>query len=71
MQNKDIKTEKIVNIGKPAEKIVSAAAELEADMIVMGTHGGEVFIHALIGSVTDQVVRNAFCPVMTIRARGL
>ena len=38
------------------------------DLIVMGTHGRRGFAHVLLGSVAEQVVRSAPCPVLTVRA---
>jgi len=53
-------------IGDPVREIL-AAAQLEADMIVMGTHGHVGRLHAILGSVAEGVVRNAPCPVLTVR----
>jgi nucleotide-binding universal stress UspA family protein len=43
------------------------AAGNECDLIVMGTHGRGPISHALMGSVVEQVVRAASCPVLTVR----
>jgi nucleotide-binding universal stress UspA family protein len=56
-----------VEIGDPRETIQSMAQELGADLIVMGTHGRRGIPRALIGSVTEWVVRTATRPVLTIR----
>lgn len=48
-------------------EIVKFARENHCDLIVMGTHGHTGVRHALIGSVTEKVVRSADCPVLTIR----
>lgn len=56
-----------VRNGPPAAEIVRFAQELEADLIVLGTHGRTGFAHALLGSVAERVVRKAPCAVMTIR----
>jgi len=53
--------------GKPHETIVKLAADERYDVIVMGTHGSSGLPHVLMGSVAEKVVRNAPCPVMTIR----
>ena len=53
--------------GKPAESIVKLAEDEEADMIVMGTHGRTGFARILMGSVTETVVRQAPCPVLTFK----
>jgi nucleotide-binding universal stress UspA family protein len=60
--------EHTVRIGPAAETIVDFASDELADLIVMGTHGRTGLGHALIGSVAEQVVRRAPCPVLTLRA---
>jgi nucleotide-binding universal stress UspA family protein len=57
-------------IGVPAEDIVRFAAEIQADLIVLATHGRTGLEHVLMGSVAEQVVRTAPCPVLTVRPRG-
>jgi nucleotide-binding universal stress UspA family protein len=57
-----------VRIGPAPETIVDFASDELADLIVMGTHGRTGLGHALIGSVAEQVVRRAPCPVLTLRA---
>jgi nucleotide-binding universal stress UspA family protein len=54
--------------GDPAESIVEAAKSEGADIIVVGSHGRAALGRALIGSVSDQVVRHAPCPVMVVRS---
>jgi len=61
------KWEAEVAAGPPAETIVRIARERQADLIVMGTHGRTGLQHVLLGSVTEQVVRLAPCPVLTVR----
>ncbi len=51
------------------EAILGYADEVGADLIVMGTHGRRGLAHVLLGSVANEVVRGAPCPVMTVRAR--
>jgi nucleotide-binding universal stress UspA family protein len=41
------------------------------DLIVMATHGRTGLSHALMGSVTEKVVRKASCPVLSIRPVGV
>ena len=53
--------------GRPAGKIVEIAKELGVDMIVMGTHAREGLDRLFFGSVANEVVKSAKCPVMTIR----
>jgi nucleotide-binding universal stress UspA family protein len=46
--------------------ILELAADLEADLIVMGTHGRSGIKHMLMGSVAEYVVRTAPCAVLTV-----
>jgi nucleotide-binding universal stress UspA family protein len=56
--------------GDPATEILGVAAETPADLIVMGTHGQTGLAHLLMGSVAEEVVRKAPCPVLTLRVPG-
>ncbi len=62
--------ERVVRTGTPFVEIVRYAKEKDIDLIVMGTHGHGVLIHALLGSVAEKVVRKAPCPVLTVRPEG-
>ena len=57
-----------VRTGRAAKQILETAYERGADLIVMGTHGRTGIAHLLMGSVAEQVVRFAACPVLTVRA---
>lgn len=59
----------IVKIGDARDCILEAAEELDADLIVMGTHGRRGISRALLGSVAEDVVRRAPCPVLTVRTK--
>jgi nucleotide-binding universal stress UspA family protein len=48
-------------------EIVALAEELQADLIVMGSRGLGGVRRALMGSVSDSVVRHAHCPVLVVR----
>ena len=54
--------------GDPADSIVEAAQSEGADMIIVGSHGRGTLGRALIGSVSDQVVRHAPCPILVVRS---
>ena len=54
-------------IGTPAEAIIDYAGATGTSLIVMGTHGRTGMAHLLMGSVAEQVVRTAPCPVLTVR----
>jgi nucleotide-binding universal stress UspA family protein len=54
--------------GEPSATIVQVARETSADLIVMGTHGRTGLARVLMGSVAEDVLRTAPCPVMTVKA---
>ncbi|MCE9562844.1 MAG: universal stress protein [Planctomycetes bacterium] len=53
--------------GDPADEILRLAGACQADIIVMGTHGRGWLSHLLLGSVAEAVLRNAPCPVVTVK----
>ncbi len=59
-----------VRWGEPIETIVGYATEHQIELIVVATHGRTGLSHALLGSVAEKIVREAPCPVLTIRERG-
>ncbi|HZO82285.1 MAG TPA: universal stress protein [Candidatus Binataceae bacterium] len=61
-----VPNEVIVRTGKPVEGVLKAAQELDADLVVMATHGRTGARRARLGSVTEEVVRRSTRPVMTI-----
>jgi nucleotide-binding universal stress UspA family protein len=54
--------------GLPVEQILRVAKESKCNMIVMGTHGRRGFSRVLLGSVAEQVMRKAPCPVVVVKA---
>jgi nucleotide-binding universal stress UspA family protein len=63
------KPERLVTVGKAYREILRLAGERSADLIVMGVHGRNPVDLMLFGSTTYHVVREAACPVLTIRPR--
>jgi nucleotide-binding universal stress UspA family protein len=63
-----------VRWGGPVESIVAYALDNRIDLITIATHGRTGLSHVLLGSVAEHIVREAPCPVLTIRdgkrARG-
>lgn len=49
------------------DEILTFAEEQKSDLIVMGSHGRTGITKALLGSVTEKVVREANCPVLTVK----
>ena len=58
----------LLRTGDARDLINQTATELAADLIVMATHGRRGVSRALLGSVTETVVRTAPCPVLTVRS---
>ncbi|HKM91785.1 MAG TPA: universal stress protein [Candidatus Acidoferrales bacterium] len=58
----------LVSEGEPAEEIVDAAADWDADLIVLGSHGRKGLERFLLGSVSETVARHAPCSVEIVRA---
>ena len=56
--------------GPPWERILQAAKERGADLIVMGTHGRKGLSHLFLGSVAEKVVRLSPIPVLTVGSRA-
>jgi nucleotide-binding universal stress UspA family protein len=54
--------------GAPSSVIPDIARAVEADLIVMGTHGRRGFSHLVSGSVAEAVLRHAPCPVLTVKS---
>jgi nucleotide-binding universal stress UspA family protein len=68
---KSLETEILVLSGVPFLEIIRVARLKGVDLIVMATHGRTGLSHALMGSVTEKVVRKAPCPVLSIRPVGV
>ena len=62
-----VKARAVVRVGVAWEEIVDLAAEEHADMVVMGTQGRTGLERLLLGSVAERVIRQAPCPVLTVR----
>jgi len=62
-----LKYEIIIKNGKPFMEIIETASEIDADLIIISTHGHTGVEHLLFGSTAEKVVRKAPCPVLTIR----
>ncbi len=60
-------TQTHLGIGRPDEEIVALGEELGAGLIVVGSRGRGGIRRALIGSVSDSVVRHAHCSVLVVR----
>ena len=59
--------ETIIKAGQPFFEINETASEIDADLIIIATHGHTGVEHLLFGSTSEKVVRKAPCPVLTLR----
>jgi nucleotide-binding universal stress UspA family protein len=62
-----LKVKEVVEVGVPYRDIVRKAADENADLIVMSTHGRTGLEQVMLGSVTAKVVARATCPVLSLR----
>jgi len=60
--------EVIADCGDPVEFILGAERRIPADLVVMGTHGRRGLSRVFLGSVAEAVVRQSYCPVLTVHA---
>ena len=56
-----------VDFGKPAEGIVAMARDVNANLVVVGTHGRKGLERLVVGSVATDVLKNAPCAVLVVR----
>jgi universal stress protein A len=58
-----------VRIGHAPNEITKAAKDLDADLIIIATHGYTSWKHLCMGSTAERVVRTAPCPVLVVREK--
>ena len=63
-----IEAEAVVTDGSPFVEIIQTSRKIGAELIIMGTHGRTGLSHVLIGSQAERVVRQASCPVLTVKS---
>lgn len=68
LAGRGITVDQIVREGTAAQTIVAYALDCESDLIAMTTHGRSGLGRVLLGSVAEEVVRQAPCPVLLVRA---
>jgi nucleotide-binding universal stress UspA family protein len=59
------------SVGRPAQEILALARRDAFDLVVLGTHGRKGLGHLLLGSVAEEVVRQAPCPVLTLGSEAV
>lgn len=65
----DLHVRTLVREGHPPKQIIEAAQSENADLIVISTHGLTGWRHLVSGSVAENVVRTATCPVLVVPVR--
>ena len=65
-ERKKYRSALVVAAGVPFTQIIEYATKNQIDLIVMGTHGRGAVAHAILGSVTERVVRFAPCAVLSV-----
>jgi nucleotide-binding universal stress UspA family protein len=63
-----MKSECLLLAGKPAPEIIRFAGENGVDLIVIGTKGKTGIERLLLGSVAENIIRGAHCPVLVVKA---
>ena len=67
LQGKASRVDTVIRSGSPADEIIRAADEVEADLIVVGGRGKGTVGAILMGSVAHRVLHHALCPVLVAR----
>ena len=68
VRSRGIEAESHLSVVPAVEAIAEKAAELDCDLIVMGTRGHRGLAHVLLGSVAERTLRAAPCSVLTVNA---
>ena len=61
----------LLSEGEPITNILEIIKAQQIDLLVMGTHGHKGFNRLVLGSVTEQVIHEAICPVLVVSKAGL
>ena len=70
MLERGVAVDAVVQTGPAARQICHYAQQHDIDLIVLSTHGSTGFIHAVLGSTAEHVVRYAHCPVLVVPTRN-
>ena len=66
LRKEGVDAQAILLKGDTAENIIEKAKELQADIIILGTHGHGCLRKAIVGSVSKSIIRHARCNVMIV-----
>jgi len=70
LREKGIHTTALVVQGPTSQTILREAEKLQADLIVVGSHGHGALYQVLVGSVSEGIIRGAKCPVLVVPSRS-
>jgi universal stress protein A len=68
LQAEGVNVDGTMEIGKTADIVLDKAAELNANFIIMGSHGRKGLNRLIMGSVADAVIRKSDCPVLIVKS---
>lgn len=66
-EGRSVRARAILRRGAPNDEIVAAVQAESPDMLVVGTHGRSGLERLMMGTVAEQIVKSAPCPVLTVR----
>lgn len=69
-KDKGLACKALLVAGHASAKILEHADRLNAQMIVIGSHGHGALYHLIVGSVVESVLKEAACPVLVVPVRG-
>ncbi len=67
LRSRELSAHPHLGFGKPSEEILRLAQEVEADLIVLGTHPHHPLRRRLLGATADKVINHAACPVLVVK----
>ena len=70
LRNDGVEAQTLLLKGDPARLILEKAKELEAEMIILGSHGHGRLHKALLGSVSESIIRHAECKILIVPSQG-
>lgn len=67
LRGRNLRIRTFLEVGAAEDVILKTARKQAADLIIMATHARTGLAHALLGSITEKIIRSAPCPVLTLR----
>jgi nucleotide-binding universal stress UspA family protein len=70
LRRSGIQVTALMEQGSTAVTLLHEAERLKADLLIVGSHGRGAMLHLLLGSVSEQVLKKATCPVLVVPIRS-